>query len=150
ITAQYDDASTFRLTAADEGNAIDLTVRQDKPTVLEGDHGLSAKSAEPGNASYYYSLTRLLTDGTITVKGTASQVSGTSWMDREWSTSQLGKNAVGWDWFALQLDDKREIMLYKIRLSDGSIEPMSDGTFVNAGGPVIHLSQKDYTIEVLD
>src|SRR5262249_5729073 len=150
ISAQDDNASTFRLVAADDGISIDLTVRDNKLPVLEGDHGLSAKSADSGNASYYYSLTRLLTDGTITVNGTAYTVRGTSWMDREWSTSQLGKNAVGWDWFALQLDDKREIMLYQIRLSDGNIEPMSDGTFVYTDGTVTHLNEKDYTIEVLD
>jgi predicted secreted hydrolase len=140
----------MRLRAADGPIAIDLTTREAKPPTLQGDRGLSAKSPEPGNASYYYSLTRLLTEGTITVNGTAYKVSGTAWMDHEFSTSALSQNAVGWDWFALQLDNQREIMLYQIRNKDGSIVPTSHGSLVNADGSVIHLTLKDFKIEALD
>jgi predicted secreted hydrolase len=55
-------------------------------------------------------------------------------MDREWSTSALGPDLVGWDWFALQLDDGRELMLYRLRRRDGGIDPASQGTLVLADG----------------
>lgn len=149
ITAQDDDAKTLRLQAAESPIALDLTTHQVKPPTLEGDRGLSQKSPEPGNASYYYSLTRLPTDGTITVSGTAYTVSGNTWMDHEFSTSALSPDATGWDWFALQLDNQREIMLYRIRKKDGSAEITSDGTIVNADGTWSHVALQDYKIESL-
>lgn len=149
MDAQSPDASTMHLRAADGPIALDLTVKQTKPPTLQGDHGLSAKSSEPGNASYYYSLTRLDTTGTLTVNGTPYTISGTSWKDHEYSTSVLSKNAVGWDWFSLQLDDQREIMLYRIRRADGTYEPTSDGTLINADGSTERLTLADYQIEEL-
>jgi predicted secreted hydrolase len=140
----------MRLRAADGPIAIDLITRESKPPTLQGDRGLSAKSPDPGNASYYYSLTHLVTEGTITVNDTAYKVSGTAWMDHEFSTSALSQNAVGWDWFAFQLDNQREIMLYQIRNKDGSIVPTSHGSLVNADGSVIHLTLNDFKIEALD
>ena len=95
----------MRLRAAEGDVAIDLLLQQGKPPVLQGERGLSRKSAEPGNASYYYSLTRMPAAGTVRVGGERFAVTGDSWMDREWSTSSLGKDQVGWDWFALQLSD---------------------------------------------
>jgi predicted secreted hydrolase len=150
MAAQNADATTMRLKATEGPIAIDLTTQQAKPPALQGDRGLSAKSPQPGNASYYYSLTRLLTNGTISVNGTAYVVSGTAWMDHEFSTSALSQDAVGWDWFALQLDNQREIMLYQIRKKDGSIESTSHGSVVNADGSVIHLASGDFTIQALD
>jgi predicted secreted hydrolase len=150
MLAQDTDAKTMRIKAADDPIAIDLTTTQTKIPTLEGDRGLSAKSPEPGNASYYYSLTRLATQGTVTIAGSAYTVTGTTWMDHEFSTSVLSKDALGWDWFALKLDDQREIMLYQIRKADGSIEITSSGTLVNADGTSIHLSKDDYKIDVLD
>jgi predicted secreted hydrolase len=93
--------------------------------VLHGENGLSAKGTETGSATYYYSLTRLLTEGTITIEGQTYTVSGTTWKDHEFGTQALGANALGWDWFGLQLDDNRELMLGQIRLTDGSISPYS-------------------------
>jgi predicted secreted hydrolase len=149
ITATEAEAHTFRLQAADGPIAVDLTLSQAKPVVLEGDHGLSVKSPEPGSASYYYSLTRLLAQGTLTVNGTTYPVSGTTWMDREFSTGALSQDTLGWDWFALQLNDGREIMLYQIRKQGGSVESTSDGTLVGADGSTTHLSVSDYTITPL-
>ena len=89
------DGLPMRLQAAQDDVAIDLTLEGGKPIVLQGDHGLSQKSDEPGNASYYYSLTRMPTRGTIRVGAETSDVSGLSWMDREWSTSSLGAECGG-------------------------------------------------------
>ncbi len=128
------DTFPMRLQAQQDDVAIDLTLAAGKPIVLQGDRGLSQKSAEPGNASYYYSLTRMPAAGTIRSGGRDVQVSGDAWMDREWSTSALGENQVGWDWFALHLDDGRDIMFYQLRLRDGTTDPYSKGVLVATDG----------------
>jgi predicted secreted hydrolase len=133
-----------------DGAAIDLTLQAGKPPVLEGDRGLSRKGAEPGQASYYYSLPRMPAAGTVRVGGSAGStfaVSGLAWMDREWSTSSLGADEVGWDWFALQLADGREIMLYRLRRKDGSIAPASAGTLIAADGSSRPLALSEVVVE---
>ncbi len=105
----------MHLAAAQADVAIDLELATAKPPVLQGDRGLSRKGPGPGDASYAYSLTRLPTRGAVTVGGRRFAVSGTSWLDREWSTSLLGPGETGWDWFALQLDDDREVVAWRIR-----------------------------------
>ena len=124
----------MHLTAAEDGVSIDLVLQQGKPPVLQGERGLSRKSAEPGNASYYYSLTRMPASGTIRVAGESFAVTGLAWMDREWSTSSLGKGQVGWDWFSLQLSDGWEAMLYRLRRKDGTADPASSGSLVDPRG----------------
>ena len=113
---------------------VDLTIDAVKPIVLQGDRGLSRKGATPGNASYYYSFTRLSAEGTVRVGDAEHEVAGSSWLDREWSTSALEEGQVGWDWFALQLDDGSELMYYQLRENDGSPSPQSAGTVVRADG----------------
>jgi predicted secreted hydrolase len=152
MTAQNDRATTMHLQAdagTDAPVALDLTTQETKPPTLEGDRGLSAKSSATGNASYYYSLTRLDTSGTLTINGQPFTVSGLSWMDHEFSTSGLDASAVGWDWFSLQLSDKREVMLYHIRRADGTDEPTNSGTLVNADGTSEHLALNQFSIEPL-
>jgi predicted secreted hydrolase len=112
-----------------------------KPIVLQGERGLSRKSATPGNASYYYSYTRLPTNGVLRIGGQDFQVSGDSWFDREWSSSALAADQAGWDWFALQLDDGRELMYYQMRGIDGRPQPFSKGVLVGRDGsvePIVH------------
>ncbi|MBI5652314.1 MAG: carotenoid 1,2-hydratase [Chloroflexi bacterium] len=138
-----------RLIADEPGYALDLMLTSRKPLVLHGERGLSQKSVEPGNASYYISFTRLDTEGTITINDEKIAVQGLSWMDHEWSTAVLGKDAVGWDWFSIQLDDHRELMLFQIRQKDGSIEPLSSGTLIEADGTTRALTRDQFSIQVL-
>ena len=140
----------IRLRAQGADAAVDLTLRPQKPKVLQGDRGLSQKGPGSGNASYYYSYTRLGTEGTVVVGGDTTQVTGQSWMDREWSTSALGPNQEGWDWFALQLDDGRDLMYYQLRNTDGSASRFSEGTLVGPDGAKTTLQRGDVTLEVLD
>jgi predicted secreted hydrolase len=145
-------ADRVRLRAADPadgGRAIDLVLTAERPPVLHGDAGYSPKSDEPGNASYYISFTRMATEGTVTVGGAALAVRGLSWMDHEWSTSALGPEAVGWDWFSLQLSDGHDLMLFQLRRRDGGVEPVSSGTLVAPDGSVRHLALVDMQIESL-
>ncbi len=139
------------LRAAQGGLALDLTLNAVKPIVAHGDAGLSPKSATPGNASYYLSFTRMATEGTVTLgDGAAQPVTGESWFDHEWSTSALGKGAIGWDWFSLQLGDGQELMYFQIRQADGTLEPVSGGTLVAADGSMRHLAAGEVQIEVLN
>jgi predicted secreted hydrolase len=134
LTGAEADLFPLRIRAQEGDIAIDLTLDAGKSVVLQGDRGLSQKSAEPGNASYYYSHTRLPTRGTVRVAERNFTVSGASWLDREWSTSALGLDQTGWDWFALQLDDGRELMFYRLRRQDGDTDPFSKGVLVETNG----------------
>lgn len=146
VEARDDAAEAVTLAAASSEAAVDFVLEQAKPPALQGDHGLSPKSGEPGNASYYYSLTRLLTSGTIRLGGETFVVTGASWMDHEFGTSALGPDAQGWDWFGLQLDDGRELMLGQIRRVDGGIEPAFGGLLVEADGTARTLRASEFTI----
>jgi predicted secreted hydrolase len=137
--AHTDGKFPLRLVAADGDVAIDLVLERGRPMVLQGDGGLSRKGPEPGNASYYYSFMRMPTRGTVRVDGREYTVTGDSWLDREWSTSALSPDLVGWDWMALRLDDGSDLMLYHLRRRDGSAGPFSAGTFVGPDGRVERL-----------
>ncbi len=140
----------WRLVAQSDEIGIDLSLQPLKAPVLNGIDGLSQKSAEQGNASYYYSITRIDTQGRLRVADTQYSVSGLSWLDREWSSSALSAEQVGWDWFALQLDDGSELMFYGIRRADGTQDPHSAGTYVAADGSYIHVDESDVEIRVND
>jgi predicted secreted hydrolase len=138
----------MRLRAREGEIGIDFSLQNMKPIVLQGDAGLSQKGPEVGNASYYYSLTRMPTEGTITVADETFQVSGTSWMDREWSTSVLGKDQVGWDWFSLQLSNGSELMFFQLRNTSGETDAFSSGTLVRPNGETLTLKQDAVHLEV--
>jgi predicted secreted hydrolase len=143
-------AVPLRLRGDAEGAAFDLVARPLKPIVLQGDRGLSQKGPGPGNASYYYAQTRMATEGTMTLPdGEAVPVEGLTWLDREWSTSALAPNQVGWDWFALHLDDGRDLMLYQLRQRDGRKDPLSKGSLITASGEKVGLDSGDYSLEPL-
>lgn len=136
-----------RLRAADGEVAIDLALDARRPPVAHGDGGLSRKGPAPGQASYYYSSTRLQSLGSLTVRGETHLVTGWSWLDREWSTSALSPDQAGWDWFAFRLDDGRDLMFYRLRKKDGSTDPFSAGTLVGADGKVRKLSSAGLRLE---
>lgn len=149
VESVADKVFPVQLTAKDKDFGVSLELRKSKPIVLQGDNGYSIKSDQPGNASYYYSITRMLTVGSISIGGKRFSVTGKSWLDREWSTSRLAPDQVGWDWFALQLDDKREVMFYSLRRDDGSKDIYSAGTIVNKDGTTHKLTSSDVQIEVI-
>ena len=150
-SAEGSTASTLpiRLRATEVEASVDLVLDTTRPIVLQGDRGLSRKSAAPGNASYYYSMTRLATRGSVRIDGVSFPVEGNSWLDREWGTSSLEKGQAGWDWFALQLSDGRDLMFYRLRRGDGVTDPFSAGTLVLPDGSVRPLSADDVRIETL-
>ena len=144
--ASLDAAGRHRV-AADTGTfALDLTLEPGKPPVLQGERGYSRKGSDPGNASHYYSLTRMPTSGTIRIGDRVAEVTGASWMDHEFGTSALEPGTRGWDWFALQFDDGRELMVYRLRLDNGRARPLSAGTLVECDGSATHLSADEFAL----
>ena len=116
----------WQLYASKDGITLSLDVTPLKDIVFEGDNGLSYKSVEKTSASYYYSITRLATEGYIEIDGTRHEVSGNSWLDREWSTSTLNEEQGGWDWFSMQFIDNTEIVYFQLRYKDGSVYPYNE------------------------
>lgn len=148
--AAESDPHRHRLTAASQDFALDLVVTSRKPPVVHGREGVSRKGPGAGQASHYYSLTRLDTRGTLVVDGERLEVSGLSWMDHEYGSGELGPDLVGWDWFSVQLEDHVELMVYRLRRADGSIDPASSGTLVLPDGRSRPLAAGEIGITVLD
>lgn len=114
--------------------ALDLELRAEREPVLHGVDGLDRKGEARGNASWYYSLTRLAAKGRVTVDGKARAVRGMAWMDHEFGTTQLAAENAGWDWMGLRLSDGSDLMLYRLRRKDGAPSPHSAGTWVDPNG----------------
>jgi predicted secreted hydrolase len=152
LTAQADGAWRIMARCAKPAPmSIDLRVVSSKPPVIEGADGSSRKAAGAGNASQYYSFTRLATTGTLTV-GTgadAHRVHGQSWFDHEWASNQLAPDQIGWDWFCCQFDDHTELMLYAMRRRDGSVDPASSGTLIDASGAATYLRRNEFDLHPL-
>ena len=150
--SEMPDAATpvMHLNACENGIELELRLESIKKIVLQGDNGLSRKGSGAGNASYYYTIPRLRAEGEIRVSDTSYPVTGQAWLDREWSSSALDSNQVGWDWFSLQLSDGSDIMYYQIRESDGSASQFSKGVFVRKDGSYEKIEPDDVEVRVLD
>jgi predicted secreted hydrolase len=144
------DAKNHLIQVNDRGTGLELKLTSLKAPVLHGQNGLSQKGEGEGRASYYYSLTRMKTEGEITLDGKKEKIRGLSWMDHEFGSNQLREDQVGWDWFSIQLDDQTELMLFLIRHKDGSPDPYSSGTLVRSDGTTKHFKLQDFQIGVLE
>ena len=123
---------------------LEIDLAAGRGPILQGERGLSRKGPEPGNASYYYSFTRVPTSGRIAVGESSFAVRGESWLDREWSTSALGPELGGWDWLSLSLSDGRDLMVYRLRRKDGSAAPDSRATIIAEDGSTRLLPPEAY------
>ncbi|MGE3276785.1 MAG: lipocalin-like domain-containing protein [Vicinamibacterales bacterium] len=137
------------ITAEKDGVGVTLALDEGKAPVIHGRNGISQKGAQAGNASHYYSLTRMPTSGTITIDGETVEVTGLSWMDHEFGTSFLEEDQQGWDWISAQLDDGSELMIYQLRRGDGSVDPRSSGTFVAPDGRVRRFTRDEFRLTTL-
>jgi predicted secreted hydrolase len=144
------DGDAHVLSAGGPDFRFELELVPKKPPVLHGEAGLSRKGPRPGQASYYYSYTRMATAGTLWLDGRAHPVRGTSWMDHEFFSSDLDSSLAGWDWFSLQLDDGAELMLYRLRGATGPETDRLSGTFVPPSGAPRALGPGDFLIVPLD
>ncbi|MDF0650379.1 MAG: lipocalin-like domain-containing protein [Nitrospira sp.] len=145
--ASTEPSASHILVAHDETHTLGLTLKPAKPLVAHGAAGISRKGKDVGQASHYYSFTRLATSGKLTIDGESFDVTGISWMDHEFGSADLGADQVGWDWFSIQLEDDTEFMLYRMRRKDGSSDLASSGTAVSPDGSTRHLELTDFQIE---
>jgi predicted secreted hydrolase len=140
------DGNDHLLVARESDYELDLRLTPAKPEVIHGENGISRKGSAARNASHYYSLTRLQTSGRIKVGGESFNVTGMSWMDHEFGTSFLEEDQTGWDWFSIQLDDGRDLMMFQIRRRDGSIDPRSSGTLIDEDGRAVHIPFSEFAL----
>jgi len=161
LVAQNNDSKhgfpwQLSIKAQEQGQNLGLALELNatKPLVLQGNDGLSQKSEKIGNASYYYSFTRLNTQGTLTLNNQTYKVTGNSWLDREWGSSLLDKDQVGWDWLSLQLDSNEELLYYQLRtnsVNTNSVNthPSSQGKWIDQQGNTKTISAKEVILTPL-
>lgn len=135
-----DALSALRATAAAGDFRYDLRLKAEGPLVLHGEDGYSRKS-DDGQASYYYSQPFLRAEGEIVVDGKTLHVTGSAWLDREWSSQPLAPDQEGWDWFSMHLGDGAKLMLFRLRHSDG--QTYRAGTWISQNGDVMPLAASD-------
>jgi predicted secreted hydrolase len=140
------DQSKDAIQASEGSYSIDLQLAAAKPEVIHGENGISQRGPSSANASHYFSISRAVSSGQITVGDERFDVSGLSWIDHEFGTSFLDEQQTGWDWFSIQLEDGRDLMLFQIRRADGSIDPRSSGTLIDSSGMPTHLSFADFSL----
>ena len=145
-----DSHSSIALYAKSDAFSIALQLDSEKEIALQGVDGFSRKSQKAGNASYYYSYTRMATTGHIQIKQQTFPITGSSWMDREWTSATLSAQQIGWDWFALQLSDHSELMFYRFRRKDGKQDNNNAGALFYADNAKTRLAFSDVDIQVLD
>jgi predicted secreted hydrolase len=122
--------------------AIDLTLTQTVPPLLQGENGFSRKGPKPNQASYYVSLPQMKVDGALEIAGKREQVRGTAWFDQEWSSSYLSDEAKGWDWLGANLDDGGALMAFQMRAKSGGVL-WASGTRLAADGNITRLGKDD-------
>lgn len=122
----------LRLEARDREFGFDLTLASGSQPVPQGDGGLSAKG--PDNASHYYSMPRIAITGEVFQGNRTVPVTGLGWLDREWSSGVLSAEHIGWNWFALQLDDGLDLMVFTLRRRNGTTDTYNQGLLIDADG----------------
>lgn len=129
------DGSTWSTRIEGESLSLDLRLARTQPPLVNGEAGLSRKGPSPLSASWYYSIPHLAVSGTVTRDGRAAAVTGSAWLDHEWSSEFLDQEATGWDWTGINLDDGGALMLFRVRARDGGAH-WAGGTLRSADGTV--------------
>jgi predicted secreted hydrolase len=141
------DSGEQELRAVCDRFVLRLDVRPEKPLVVHGRDGVSQKGPQPGEASHYVSFTRMSVKGELEGwKGHSFWVGGLAWMDHEFFSETSDQTLAGWDWFAIQLTNNEELMLYRLRRKSGERDAFSSGTYVNANGRAQFLSASDFVL----
>jgi predicted secreted hydrolase len=138
--------SKHTLRGVSEKFGIELDLTPAKPPVIHGRDGIARKAEGAGHSSHYISFTRLITSGSLQVNGKSYQVQGASWMDHEFFSQPRETSESGWDWLSLQFDNDTELMLYRLRRKDGSVDPYSSGSYIDAQGNCHYLSFNDFSM----
>jgi predicted secreted hydrolase len=115
--------------------ALDLRFAPTQPLLLNGEGGCSRKGPLPAQASYYYSRPHLSVSGTIAVAGATIAVTGSAWLDHEWSSEVMAPEATGWDWAGINLADGGAVMAFRMRDRSGGTL-WAGGTLRGADGRI--------------
>jgi predicted secreted hydrolase len=148
-SARQSADGVIHLRAASNEFTISLDCTIERGPILQGPGGLSSKGKQKGDASYYYSLTRLRTSGSIQIGQQRFAVTGLSWMDHEFSSNTLGSDQIGWDWICLQMNKGTDLMVYRMRNAKGetdyafATEVGSDAEPHFIDGNAIHMEGSD-------
>lgn len=145
---EADGAHILRATLGDD-LIFEANLKSTKPHVLNGHEGVGVSFKDEGEASRYFSWTRMQAEGLITWHGVTESFRGSAWMDREFGTWRTTDNQKGWDWFSIQLESGADLMVYHLRNLAGEPSPFSSGTFVDAEGEAMHLAREDFQLETL-
>ena len=138
----------FATQVRSDGFALDLAMTPTQPPFAQGDGGYSRKGPRPEQASRYYSLPHLAVTGSVTRGGATVRVTGTAWLDREWSSDYLAPDAQGWDWTGLNLDDGSALMAFRIRRRGGGTV-WAGGSLRDAGGRITRFRPADVSFRPL-
>ena len=125
------DFDILSMTASGPDFAYAMDLEAQGPLVFHGDSGFSVKSAL-GQASYYYSQPFYAIEGTLQLPGGDVAVTGTAWLDREWSSQPLAETQSGWDWFSLSFDGGDKLMGFRLRQRDET--SFTAATWIDATG----------------
>jgi predicted secreted hydrolase len=139
-------AHVLRATLGDD-LIFEATLKNLKPAALNGHEGVGVSFKDEGEASRYFSFTRMDATGDITWHGETEHFTGSAWMDREFGTWRTTENQKGWDWFSIQLSTGAEVMVYHLRNSHGQPSHFSSGTYVDTAGHWTHLTREDFALE---
>jgi predicted secreted hydrolase len=140
-------AGDQQLQAVCDRFTLRLNLKPEKPLVVHGKNGISQKGPLPGQASHYLSYTRLAASGELAQwNGRTYQLTGLAWMDHEFFTQMINESLTGWDWFAIQLNNNEELMLYRLRQKSGAVDPFSSGTYIDARGESHFLKAADFSL----
>jgi predicted secreted hydrolase len=115
----HQEENSYRASIAAQEFSLELAFTATQPPLLQGENGFSRKGPAPESASYYYSVPHLKAGGTVTRGGNRRRVTGTAWMDHEWSSQYLEKEATGWDWIGINLADGGALMAFRMRDRQG-------------------------------
>jgi predicted secreted hydrolase len=146
---EQEGAHILRTTLGDD-LVFEANLRSIKSPALNGHEQLGVSFKDEGEASRYFSFTRMETRGRITWHGRTEEFTGNAWMDREFGTWRTTDNQKGWDWFSLQLSTGAEVMVYYLRNAAGAPSPFSSGTYVDPAGTSTHLNREDFLLEAFD
>ena len=127
---------------------LDLVLAPTQSPMLQGDNGISKKGPKPLQASYYYSEPHLSVTGSVVRAGKAAAVTGSAWLDHEWSSSYLDPNASGWDWLGANLDDGSALMAFRIRDNRGGVL-WSHAALRDASGKIMQFSPEQVRFTTL-
>jgi predicted secreted hydrolase len=102
---------------------LELQFESKGAPTLQGQSGFSRKGRRPEEASYYYSRPHLAVRGNVN----GGPVTGTAWLDHEWSSQYMASDASGWDWCGLNLNDGSSLMAFRMRGKDGGVAFAPEG-----------------------